>query len=157
MNDQKNLLLAIALSALVLIGWHYFIAGPQMEKQRQEALQKQTQTTTTQPVPGTPPALGTAPQPPGQTAAPTQAVPLTRQQALDASTRITIETPRLKGSIALKGGRIDDLSLLQYRETIDPKSPPVVLLSPARSPNAYFAQFGWLPPEGANIKLPGND
>jgi YidC/Oxa1 family membrane protein insertase len=156
MNDQKNLLLAIALSALVLIGWHYFIAGPQMEKQRQEAVQKQTQTTT-QPVPGTPPAPGTTPQPPGQTATPTPAVPLTRAQALDASSRIAIETPTLKGSITLKGARIDDLSLLQYRETIDPKSPPVVLLSPARSPNAYFAQFGWLPPEGASIKLPGND
>ena len=98
MNDQKNLLLAIALSALVLIGWHYFIAGPQMEKQRQEAVQKQTQTTT-QPVPGVPPAPGTAPQPPGQTAAPTLAVP--RAQALDASSRIAIETPTLKGSLSL--------------------------------------------------------
>src|SRR5262249_43128729 len=116
MNDQKNLLLAIALSALVLIGWHYFIAGPQMEKQRQEAVQKQGQTTT-QPVPGTPPAPGTAPQPPGQTATPTPAVPLTRAQALDASARIPIETPTLKGTIALKGGRIDDLSLLQNPQT----------------------------------------
>jgi YidC/Oxa1 family membrane protein insertase len=158
MNDQKNLLLAIALSALVLIGWHYFIAGPQMERQRQEAIQKQAQTTTQPAAPGTPTAPGTAPQTPGHAGAPPVAAQkLTREQALAASGRIQIETPRLKGSIALKGGRIDDLSLLQYRETIDPKSPPVVLLAPTRSPHPYYAQFGWLASEGSTVKLPDND
>jgi YidC/Oxa1 family membrane protein insertase len=43
MNDQKNTILAIVLSAIVLIGWQYFIGMPQMERQRQEALLKQQQ------------------------------------------------------------------------------------------------------------------
>ena len=40
MNDQKNTILAIALSAMVLIAWQFFVGLPQMEKQRQEAQQK---------------------------------------------------------------------------------------------------------------------
>ncbi len=59
------------------------------------------------------------------------------------SPRIAIETPSLRGSIALKGGLIDDLVLKNYRETVDPKSPNVVLFSPLASPNAYFAEYGW--------------
>ena len=44
MNDHKNTILAIVLSGIVLLGWQYFIGGPQMEKQKQEALLKQQQT-----------------------------------------------------------------------------------------------------------------
>ena len=77
--DNKNTIIAIALSALVLIGWQYFIGMPQMEKQRQEQAAKTaagqpTATPTAQPgtapVPGVPPLPGqTAPgQVPGQTA-----------------------------------------------------------------------------------------
>jgi YidC/Oxa1 family membrane protein insertase len=90
MNDQKNVLLAIVLSAIVLIGWQYFIGVPQMEKQRQEAQQKAAQTQT-QPAPGTPaPTPGTATQVPGQVAVPTPAAPVTRAGAIAASARIPI-------------------------------------------------------------------
>ena len=68
---------------------------------------------------------------------------LTREEALAASPRIAIDTPSLKGSIALKGGRIDDLTLMDYRETVDPGSPNVVLLSPAGGPLPYYAEYGW--------------
>jgi YidC/Oxa1 family membrane protein insertase len=37
--------------------------------------------------------------------------------------RLTIDTPKLGGTISLPGGRIDDLSLKTYRETLDPASP----------------------------------
>src|SRR5437588_4768361 len=125
MNDQKNTILAIVLSALVLIGWQIFFGLPQVEKQKQAAQQQQQQQQQqTQPAPGTPaPSTpGTAPQAPGQpTAAPP--APLTREAALAASPRVRLETPLLAGSIALKGGRIDDLSLVKYRETVDPNSP----------------------------------
>ena len=60
----------------------------------------------------------------------------------------------LAGSIALKGGRIDDLSLTQYHETVDPHSPPIILLSPAGAPHPFYADFGWLPPTGSTIKRP---
>src|SRR5205823_64045 len=160
MNDQKNTLLAIVLSALVLIGWQIFFANPQMERQKQAAQQQQqqqqqqTQTPTGAPgTPGTLPQQGGAPQAPGQPGtAPGQ--PLTREAALAASPRVRIETPRLSGSIGLKGGRIDDLALVQYRETVDPKSPPIVLLAPAGSPQPFYAEFGWLPAPGGQLKRP---
>ena len=62
-----------------------------------------------------------------------------------------------RGSIDLKGGRIDDLSLEQYRETIDPNSPPIVLFSPSGAPDAYYAEFGWVAASGTTAALPGPD
>jgi YidC/Oxa1 family membrane protein insertase len=164
MNDQKNTLLAIILSALVLIAWQYWYGLPQMEKQRQEAQQKQPQTQT-QPAPQTPapaqPQVGGPPVPgqpaPGQPAAPAAGGQLTREAALAASPRITVETPRVRGSIALRGGRIDDLALTQYRETTNRNSPAIVLLSPSGSPHPYYAEFGWVAGAGTPLKLPGND
>jgi YidC/Oxa1 family membrane protein insertase len=165
MTDQKNTLIAIGLSALVLIVWQFFFGLPQMEKQRQ-AQQPPAQT---QPVPaptpdGRPQAPGTttqvpstAPQAPGQQPAAVPGQPLTRQQALQASPRITVDTPQMRGSVALKGGRIDDLSLVQYRETVDPKSPAIVLLAPSGSPAPFYAEFGWVAGAGDPVKTPGPD
>jgi YidC/Oxa1 family membrane protein insertase len=164
MNDQKNTLLAIVLSALVLIGWQFYFGLPQMEKQKQaqqqQQQQQQTQQQQTQQQPGTPPAPGaptqqapgTAPPAPGQPGAPAQT--MTREGALAASPRVRVETPSVSGSIALKGARIDDLALIKYRETVDPKSPAVVLLAPSGSPHPFYAEFGWSPPSGTQVKLP---
>jgi YidC/Oxa1 family membrane protein insertase len=157
MNDQKNMLLAIVLSALVLIGWQFYFGMPSLEKQKQA--QQTQQTPGTPPQPGTTPPA-TAPQPPSQPATPVQ--PMSREAALgDAPQRVRIETPSLTGSIALKGARIDDLSLVKYRETVDPKSPPIVLLSPSGSPHPFYAEFGWsaAPPAPGSepVKVPGPD
>jgi YidC/Oxa1 family membrane protein insertase len=170
MNDQKNTILAIVLSAIVLIAWQYFVGMPQMEKQRQEALlkQQQQQQQQAQQQPGqqptpqggqaTPAPPGSvAPQLPGQGAAPTPGQQLTREVVLKASPRVAIETPRLAGSIALKGAQVDDLALTQYRETVDPKSPPIVLLSPAGSPHPFYAEFGWAAAAGTTVKLPDSN
>jgi len=165
MND-KNTIIAIVLSALVLIGWQYFIGGPQMERQRQEAQLKQQQqqqapapgapgtapTPGTAPAPGAAPTPGTAPQAPGTAAPPSQIQ--TRATVLAAGPRIAIDTPSVKGSIALKGARIDDLALTQYRDTVDPKSPAVVLLSPSGAEHPFYAEFGWVPGQGTTAKLP---
>ncbi|MEA2988418.1 MAG: YidC/Oxa1 family rane protein insertase [Alphaproteobacteria bacterium] len=147
MNDQKNTLLFIALSAVILIGWQVFFGLPQMEKQKLQQQQQQT-TPTTPTTPGTPPVPGE-----GSTPAPAPA-PLTREAALAQSPRVAVQTPRVAGSIALKGGRIDDLALTQYRETIDPNSPPIVLLSPSGSPQPFYAEFGWLPAPAVTVKRP---
>jgi YidC/Oxa1 family membrane protein insertase len=145
MNDQKNTLLFILLSAIILIGWQLWFGMPQQKP----AVPPQNPPGTSAPAtPGAPPAPGTpAPIEPA-------AKPLTREEALAQSPRVPIETPRLSGSIALKGGRIDDLSLNQYRETVDPKSPPIVLLAPSGSPHPLYAQFGWLAPSGTTAKRP---
>ena len=155
MQDQKNMILAIVLSAVVLLGWQYFFGMPQVEKQRQQAQQQAQQQS--QPAPGAegrPQPQGTVPQAPGQPAAPAAPQARTREAALALSPRVRVETPRLQGSIALKGGRIDDLALVQYRETVDPKSPPIILLSPSGSPVPFYAEFGWVAGGGGATKVP---
>jgi YidC/Oxa1 family membrane protein insertase len=158
MDDQKNLLLALVLTGIVLIAWQYLFAVPQIEKQKQIAQQQQTQAQQPPPAaqPGAPPqaAPGTVPQAPGS---PGMTQILTREAALAASPRIRIDTPRLSGSLNLAGGRIDDLALVQYRETVDPNSPPIVLLAPSGSPQPFYAEFGWTGAAGTSAKLPGPD
>ncbi|MGQ3029153.1 MAG: membrane protein insertase YidC, partial [Ferrovibrionaceae bacterium] len=67
---------------------------------------------------------------------------------------IRIATPKVRGSIALTGGRLDDLVLTEYRETVDPKSPEIVLLAPAGAEHAYYAEFGWTAAPSETAKLP---
>ena len=164
MSDQKNTILAIVLSALVLIVWQVFYGVPHMDKQKQiQQQQAQTQQPPAIPqqTPGAsepqrPPAPGTVPQAPSQ-AGGVPAQTTTRDAALAASPRVHIDTPSLSGSISLKGARIDDLSLIKYRETVDPNSPPIVLLAPSGSPHPFYAEFGWSAPSGASVKLPTSD
>ena len=162
MIEHKNTILAIVLSLIVVVGWQYFIGYPQMEKQRREALLKQQEQAQqlpkgqTQPsaVPTRPAPQGAPPTVPGTPAA-GQPPANTREAAVAASAHVAIDTPRLKGSIDLKGARIDNLSLEQYRETVDPNSPAIVLLSPSGAPDAYYAEFGWVPASGITQKMPG--
>jgi YidC/Oxa1 family membrane protein insertase len=81
----------------------------------------------------------------------------TREQALAESPRLALDTKSLSGSITLKGGRIDDVVLKGYRETTDPGSPNIVLLSPSGSPQPYYAEWGFVPQPGQNIALPKAD
>ncbi|MFY9688260.1 MAG: membrane protein insertase YidC [Pseudolabrys sp.] len=159
MTDNKNTILAIVLSALVLLGWQFFFAVPQ-EKARQEQLQLQAQQQKQNvPVPGQPkpaqPSSQSPTQVPGQAGAPSSAAPIDRAAALAHSPRISIATDTLQGSVALKGGRIDDLALVKFRETTDPKSPPIVLLSPSGTGDPFYAEFGWT--GAAGVKLPTSE
>jgi YidC/Oxa1 family membrane protein insertase len=168
MIEHKNTILAIVLSLIVVVGWQYFIGYPQMEKQRQEQLLKQQEQAKLQSgqQPGAQPATSATPTTPAQQAG-APAVPGTpataappvraREAAVEGGPHVAIATPRFKGSIDLKGARIDNLLLEQYRETVDPNSPPIVLFSPSGSPEAYYAEFGWVPASGSTQKLPGAD
>jgi len=80
-----------------------------------------------------------------------------RRAALANSPRVPIATDTLQGTIALKGGRIDDLALVKFRETVDPKSPPIVLLSPSGTTDPFYAEFGWTGSTGTNVKLPTSE
>ena len=93
MTDQKNTLLAIVLSAIVLIVWQYFFGLPHM--QRQEAQKQQPGQSQRVPTPGPGGAPSTAVPVPGQPAAAPAAQSLTREAALKQSTRVPIDTPRL--------------------------------------------------------------
>ena len=160
MNEHKNTILALVLMGLVIIGWQYFVGYPQMERQRQETqLKQQSQPSSTQPATPSPnaaqPATPEVPGTPRAGAPSAQAHAASREAVIASSPRIAIETPRLGGSIDLKGGRIDDLTLTQYREQVDPKSPPIVLFSPSGAPDAFYAEFGWVPAAGVNAAMPG--
>ncbi len=158
-SDQKNLFLAMGLSMLVLLGWNYFYGPPQMLAQRPATQQTPTADAPPATAPGAPGAPAASTQTPGvgQPPANAPALALTREQALAQSPRIIIDTPALIGSISLKGARLDDISLKNYRETIDPKSPLISLLSPAGAPHAYYAEAGFVNAAGANLVLPNAD
>ncbi|MEZ0279667.1 MAG: membrane protein insertase YidC [Methylibium sp.] len=150
-ENNRNFILAIVLSMAVLFAWQYFFLP--LPKPPETAEQQQ------QPEPGPSRPAGEAP---GTAGAPQPGAPgaatLTRHEALAASPRIAIDTPALKGSISLKGGRIDDLTLKDYRETVEPNSPNVILLSPAGGPGAYYAEHGFVAGAGASdLKLPAGD
>ena len=145
--DQRNLVIAIAISIAILIGFQYI--GERIWPPVVPHPTEQAKTTAAAPnaaggVPaGAPPVAGEAKMAP-------------RAQVLAATPRVVIDTPRLKGSINLVGGRIDDLTLLDYRETVDPKSPQIVLLAPDGSEHPYFIRFGWLASD-SGVKVPGPD
>ncbi|MGQ3298495.1 membrane protein insertase YidC [Reyranella sp.] len=148
--DQKNFIVAIVLSVLIIVGWQVVFPP---SKQAANNAQQQAATQSGAPVapagqPGTP---GTQP---GPGAAPTQQPVVSRGEAVALTPRVTFNTAELTGSLSLKGARIDDVQLVKYRETIDPKSPPVPVLSPVGSEHPYYAEFGWSSSDPA-IKVPG--
>ena len=155
MQDQKNTIIAIVLSAIVLIAWQYFFATPQANKQRQLVEQQRMEQSQQPPAA---PAGGPTAQPSNIPLAPGQAgtagAPLPREKVITETPRIGIDTPSVKGSIALKGARLDDLSLVKYRETVDPNSPAIVLLAPSGTAEPFYAEFGWVAGPGASFKVP---
>ena len=163
MIDKKNYIVAIALSILVLLGWQYFVAGPRMEAERRARAVEIAQQQAAAPAPVPTPAGAVPATPavgPGATPAAVGGVvsaTATREQALAAHPRVKVKTPTLDGSIDLVGARLDDVSFRKYRETIDPKSPEIVLLEPAGTEHAYFADFGFLSDAGSPVKVPGAD
>ncbi|MFV0359709.1 membrane protein insertase YidC [Tropicimonas sp.] len=147
MDDQnKNLILATALSFIVILIWFLLFPPPE-------------------PIvsPNDPAAVAT--DSPGQTSA---TVPQMAETGLPAATtdvtpvsdapRVAVETPRLSGSISLAGGRLDELLLSDYHETIEADSPEVTLLRPVGGPLSYYSLFGWAP--GGTLTpadVPGTD
>jgi YidC/Oxa1 family membrane protein insertase len=157
-DNQKNLLLAIVLSVSVLLAWQLLFAGPKLkdeQERRARVQQEQTQTNQTTVVA---PKTGSETLPKsGSTLPSSGTTPASREASLQGVQRLPISTPSLRGSIALKGGRIDDLVLVKYRETVDLDSPNVVLFSPSGSPEPYYAEYGWVSASGDTLPVPGRD
>lgn len=147
--EQRNLLLAIVLSLAILIGFQFVFPPPEPPQQPQEQQTAETADGSTPTAPGASvPGVGAAPTLGGVPTAPS------RDEVIGISPRIAIQTQRLSGSIALRGARIDDLTLTQYKETLDAGSPAVTLLSPEGSDKAYFSRFGWAAKPGSDVALP---
>jgi YidC/Oxa1 family membrane protein insertase len=158
MDNQKNLILAIVVSCVILFGFQYFFAPKQAPAPATQTTEQTGAPPSSPQAPaGSSPATPgvTAPNP-GDTTTATLAPAASRETVLAKTPRVQIETPRLKGSINLVGARMDDLTLLDYREETDPTSPQIVLLAPDGTAEPYFAEFGWVPGD-AKVKVPDND
>jgi YidC/Oxa1 family membrane protein insertase len=135
-NEQRNLILALVLSALVLLGWALISdrVFPTANKPSTQIVQGKTvPLPSATPVPNSPAAVRD------------------RAVVLAESPRVKIDAPLVAGSINLKGARLDDLTLTTQRETIAKDSPPVRIFAPEGSSEAYFAGFGWT---GQGVTLP---
>ncbi|WP_166037830.1 membrane protein insertase YidC [Sphingosinicella sp. YJ22] len=140
MTDNKNLIVAIALSVLVLLGW--------------SLISERFFPTAEQPSTRVEDGRVVAQQQPASLPTGTPETPRTirdRAVVLRETPRIAIETPSLRGSINLRGARIDDLVLTRHTETMAADSAPVRLYSPEGTEQAYFAHFGW---QGQNVRVP---
>ncbi len=166
MQDSRNMIIAVVLSIIVLFGWQYFVAGPQMEQAAQDAPQQQSEQQPQQDGQGASGTEGGQDLPtPGAGEGSSQSADIgqatgggqvfaNREEALAGTPRLAINTPAVTGSINLVGARIDDLELKEYHETVDPSSPIISLLSPTGSPDAYFAEQGWVNPGGGSAAVP---
>lgn len=140
MADQKNIVVAVLLSLIILIGWEMFFAPKPIPKVDA-------------------PVTAAAPDAPSGTvdgapvAAPATAAPEAPVVTAVESPRVNFETPKLKGSLSLAGTRFDDVTLLKYREELDTNSPPIDLLSSAKEAKPYFVEWGWLSGDTA-LSLP---
>ena len=152
MSDQRNLILAIVISVGIILLFQVFYEMP-----RQRALQEAQEQQASQPQPAD---SGTVKPTPGAQTSGNISVPgvtgsqgESRNAIISGRTNIRIDNGRLHGSLSLEGGRIDDITLADYHETIDPRSPEVELLNPAGTADAYFSESGWVS-DSPDIRVP---
>ena len=143
MKEQGNLLLAIVLSLLILLGFQYFFESPKIEKEVEKKKQlKQTEDSLKN-------NLGNLED--------EVFGYLELDDALNKDERIKIDAPRLQGSISLKGLKIDDLTFKDYKETLDEDDKLVTLFKPGSTKGGYFSNFGWIKASSdENFDLPND-
>ena len=142
--EQKNLLLAIIFSVAIMLGWQAYFGEKPSPTPKKEA------SNTTNPTKGVssdaPPAPGTmtkSSELPSLGQADPNSKTNDQTNILNASPRIKINSPKLTGSISLKGAQFDDLTLTGYKETIEADSKNVKLLAPVNGNSGYLATLGW--------------
>lgn len=141
-NNNRNTIIFVVSAVIILIVYQIFVLDPASKRRSAELGRQKAAAAQVADVAAKPGALPSA-------AAPGTVV-VSRQDAAAASARAPIDSPALSGSVSLRGARIDDLFLKDYRVSIEKTSPPVELLRPEGARHAFFAEFGWT---GAN--LPG--
>jgi len=135
MENQKNLFLAIIISMAIIFGFQLLVPQPERAPVTEE---NNAQDSVSLDIQGT-----------------TSAILLDRDQVLEETVRVTFDNSKIKGSINLEGGFIDDLVLEEYRETLDPTSDFIGFLNPLGSEDAYYLDTGWVSPD-SSIELPNN-
>ena len=140
MDDQnKNLILATALSFIVILVWFVLFPPPEPVEPAPNAEVAATESG----------ALGVDAEVPVQVGEATVAAPLAPEEAIANAPRVVIDSDSLTGTLTLTGGRLDDLSLKTYHETLEEGSDLVRLLAPIGTDHPYYASHGWVAAVGA--------
>lgn len=158
--ENKNGILAIILSAVILITWTWFYEKPKMEEAQIQAvkeaqLKKDVVKTQPETVKTDVTSAEAKPEIAATTEAPKTSILLDQKTSLaeTATQRISIESEDLSGSINLQGFKFDNLRLNKYTQTIDKNSDKITLFAPTNTKERYFADFGWVGSDNS-IELP---
>jgi YidC/Oxa1 family membrane protein insertase len=131
MNEQKNLLLAIVASLIILLIFQYLFPTDRNISKETQNLEIVEEENTIEKI-------------------------FTREEIVNDKNRLYFsELSRIKGSISLKGARFDDIILKDYKANITPESEQVTLLSPKNTKNPYFVELGWMSQQ--SISLPNKN
>ena len=155
MNEQRNFILAIGLSILVLLIWQYFIGSSQLDERTSGQISNEMSLQESQDLSNIP-----LPESDVESEDKIDLATASSTSVSDAGTsveRIRINTEKLEGSISLLGAKLDDIRLKKYRDTIDVDSKLVQLLKPYTSENPYYAHQGWVGDAKSQTKLPNDN
>ena len=134
MENQKNLFLAIIISMAIIFGFQLLVPQPE----RTPITEEQTNSES---------LVDLSIQKSSTT------VLAERNEVINETGRVNFDNSKIKGSINLNGGLIDDLILEEFRETLDPTSDLIEFLNPLGSDNAYYLDTGWVSSD-STIELP---
>ena len=137
--ETRNLVAAICLSMAVLIGYQIIFVDPKKDLYQQEKITKENNDTSNIPLP----------ENVGNGIITSDNTELTDQNK--TVPRISMESKEVSGSISLRGARIDDITLTQYRESLEPESDMIKLLLKSNGRTPYFIEFGWSSPDGVKV------
>jgi len=143
--DTKNILVAVVLSTLIIVGWQVLVVDPELKKEQAQIVK----TEQSKPSAGKP----SAPSLNNKTNIPQKKI--TRSEAVTSELRVKLENSQIIGSISLNGGLIDDVTLKNYKESLDKNSKQVVILNPKKMGSGYYLESGWA--SANNIEVPDNN
>ncbi len=137
--ENRNLIMAVALSMIVLLGWQIFVIQPEMEKEAAEQARIAAEMAQ---------SAATANDSGQQSASAASGTPAiinntAQANAVDTAKRIVIDAPLIRGSFSVRGARLDDVILTGYNETLDENSENIHFLKKTSSDTPFFAEFGW--------------
>ena len=137
--ETRNLVAAICLSMAVLIGYQILFVDSRKDLYQQEKITKENNDTSNIPLPEN---IGNG------IITSDNAEPTDQNKTVP---RISMESKEVSGSISLRGARIDDITLTQYRESLEPESDMIKLLLKSNGGTPYFIEFGWSSPDGVKV------
>jgi len=146
--DTRNVLMAVILSTIIIVGWQVLVIDPELKKSQAE-LSKVEKNVPANSAAGTPAA------PTLNNKLPVPEKSISRTEAISAEQRVKLENAKLMGSISLTGALIDDVTLKTYKETIDENSKQVIILNPKKINTGYYLESGWA--SANNVKIPDNN